>query len=233
MKIVVTIPSYKRPNAVKTLQYLPFARVYVAPQEYDEYKKNYPTADIVACEDGVQGFGPSRVRNYILKQEFLNGADVVVMTDDDLDYLARFEPTKNTKFGYENVKVETEDFLPFVEKYSIMARDIGAYFWGVNCNPDARSFSYMIPFSTMAFVGGPFQAFLRGNDCFYDENLPLKEDYDMTLQQLNKHRVVFRVNAYHYFCKQSVNAGGCAQIRNRDKEREQCKALLKKWGGLS
>lgn len=63
--------------------------------------------------------------------------------------------------------------------------------------------------------------FLRGNECFYDEALPLKEDYDMTLQQLRRHRIALRLNKYFYRVKQSEQVGGCATYRNLDKEREQ------------
>lgn len=52
----------------------------------------------------------------------------------------------------------------------------------------------------------------------------------MTLQQLNLERVVLRVNAYHYLCKQSENKGGCAAYRNRQREKEQLEALQMKWG---
>lgn len=53
----------------------------------------------------------------------------------------------------------------------------------------------------------------------------------MTLQQLNMERVVLRVNAYHYLCKQSEQKGGCAAYRNRQREEEQLDALRRKWGG--
>ena len=39
MNISINIPSWKRPNDVKTLNYIPFARVYVDIDEADEYKK--------------------------------------------------------------------------------------------------------------------------------------------------------------------------------------------------
>lgn len=48
MKITVCSPSYKRPK-VKTLEYLPFCRVYVAPEEAEDYQKHNPGADITAC----------------------------------------------------------------------------------------------------------------------------------------------------------------------------------------
>jgi hypothetical protein len=53
----------------------------------------------------------------------------------------------------------------------------------------------------------------------------------MTLQQMNMERVVLRVNAYHYLCKQSEQKGGCAAYRNRQREEEQLEALRRKWGG--
>ena len=67
---------------MKTLSYLPFCRVWVDCGEYDEYKRNYPEADIISCPEGVQG-NVSRVRNYILDEEFKRGMDVVCIIDDD------------------------------------------------------------------------------------------------------------------------------------------------------
>jgi hypothetical protein len=134
-------------------------------------------------------------------------------------------------WGYDPYVIGADEFIPFLEKYSIIASDLGAKFWGVNCNCDPMAFRHNTPFSTRSYIGGPFQCFLKGNRCWYDENLPLKEDYDMTIQQLNMERVVLRVNAYHYLCKQSEQKGGCAAYRNRQREEEQLEALRRKWGG--
>lgn len=229
MRISVNAPSYKRPNEVLTLSYLPFCKIWVDESEVEGYKKSYPDAEIVSCPKGVQG-NLCRVRNYILAQEFMSGADVVLIVDDDLFRLERYVKEDKSNFGYIKEKVQTDDFLSFVEKYSIMAEDLGVKFWGVNCNTDPMAFRHASPFSTVSYIGGPFQCFMKGNRCFYDEALPLKEDYDMTLQQLNLERVVLRVNAYHYICKQSVNEGGCASYRNREREKQQIEALRQKWG---
>lgn len=72
MKISVNIPSWHRPNDVKTLEYIPFAKVWVDEGEYDAYKQSYPQADIVACPKGIQG-NLCRVRNYILDCELVAG----------------------------------------------------------------------------------------------------------------------------------------------------------------
>lgn len=230
MNISINTPSYKRPDEVRTLSYLPMCRVWVDCKEYDAYKASYPDADIVSCPEGVQG-NVSRVRNYILKTEFERGMDAVVIVDDDLTCIRRFEYDDLTQFGYDPHIITAEEFMPFIEKYSIIANDFGAKLWGVNQNCDPMAYRHNTPFSTRSVILGPFGCFLKGNRCWYDESLPLKEDYDMSLQQLNLERVVLRVNVYHYICKQSVNKGGCASYRNRQREEEQLEALRHKWGG--
>lgn len=230
MKISVNAPSYKRPDDVRTLGYLPFCKIWVDCKEYDDYKKNYPEADIVSCLDGVQG-NLCRIRNYILKSEFERGMDVVLIIDDDFTCLRRFDCDEIDGWGYVPHVITEDEFMLFLEKYSVLANDFGAKFWGVNCNCDPMAYRHNTPFSTRSYIGGPFQCFLKGNRCWYDEKLPLKEDYDMTLQQLNMERVVLRVNAYHYLCKQSEQKGGCAAYRNRQREEEQLDALRRKWGG--
>ena len=230
MNISVNAPSYKRPDDVKTLAYLPYCRIWVDDGESEAYKESNPNADIVCCPKGVQG-NVSRVRNYILRTEFERGMDAVVIVDDDLDCIRRFEYNELDNFGYDTHIVTAEEFLEFIEKYSILADDLGAKQWGVNCNCDQMAYRHNTPFSTRSVILGPFGVFLKGNRCWYDESLPLKEDYDMSIQQLNMERVVLRVNAYHYLCKQSEQKGGCAAYRNRQREEEQLEALRKKWGG--
>lgn len=227
MRISVNCPSYKRPK-VETLDYLPFCKVWVDNKEYDEYIKYNPEykENFISCPDGVQG-NLCRIRNYILDQEFNNGFDVVLIIDDDMQGVYYYEGDK--EYCYNKVLVTSDIFLDFVEKYSIVCEEFGFKFWGLNCNSDALSYRQYSPFSTVGYIGGPFQCFLD-NPLRYDENLPLKEDYDMTLQQCNEYRGCLRLNKYFYNCKQSKQAGGCAMYRNYDKEREQLERLQEKWG---
>ena len=230
MRISVNCPSYKRPK-VETLAYLPFCKVWVCETEYEAYKAANPghEENIIPCKKGIQG-NLCRIRNHILDTEFENGADVVLIIDDDMRSVGYYESAPGDPFGYDRHIVQTDDFLPFIEKYSRMCAEFGFYYWGLNCNIDARSYQQNIPFSTVAYIGGPFQCFLRGNECRYDEALPLKEDYDMTLQNCNRYRGCLRVNKYHYNVKQAEQAGGCATYRNYTREEQQLEALRKKWG---
>lgn len=223
MNISVNCPSFKRPK-VETLDYLPYCNVWVDEDEYDDYvKENLEGANIISVKSGIQG-NLCRIRNHILKTEFDKGYDVVCLIDDDMKGMYYWENNKK------NNLVEKNSFIPFLEKYSLLASDFGAYFWGVNVNDDKQAYREYTPFSTTSYIGGPFQCFLKGNECWYDERLPLKEDYDMTLQQLNKYRITLRVNKYFYVVRQSEQIGGCASYRNFENEKEQLELLQKKWG---
>ena len=222
MKVSVCCPSYKRPNC-DTLKYLPFCKVYVDGAEYEDYKAKNPKAEIIKCDPGIQG-NVARVRNYILEKEFEKGAEVVCLVDDDMQYIGYWE-------NHEKHKVETKDFLQFVYKYSQMAMDLGAKMWGVNVYADEKGYMIITPLNTTKVILGPGSCFLNGGGCRYDEALPLKEDYDMFIQQCNVNRKVLRINKFFYSCKQSINAGGCASVRNSEKELQQLEALKSKWGG--
>ena len=228
--IVVACPSYKR-LIVETLLYIPFCKVYVAPEEYESYVEFNPkhTDNIIKCPEGVQG-NVGRVRNYILDTEFTNGADVVCIVDDDLKQINHFEMSEDGSYAYEKVKLKTDDIVEFIHNNSMLCYEWGFKMWGININSDSLSYRQCAPFSTTSVVLGPFGCFLKGMSCRYDETLPLKEDYDMTLQNMNKYRGVLRLNKYHYVCRQSEQKGGCAMYRTMEKEKEQFELLRKKWG---
>lgn len=126
MNISICCPSYKRP-IVKSLKYVPYAKIYIDKSEYEEYKKENPDANIIVCDDGIQG-NVARVRNYILNKEFHNGTDVVCIIDDDLQGIYRFDVNKKTKFGYERNLIENLE--EFIYKYSVICSEFGYKLWG-------------------------------------------------------------------------------------------------------
>jgi len=101
----------------------------------------------------------------------------------------------------------------------------------MNIIPDKGAYREYTPLSMNNYIGGGFQAFITDGFGFrYDEDLPLKEDYDMTLQVANKYRKILRFNFLHYNLKQHTNVGGCADYRTIEKEKEQFELILRKWG---
>ena len=161
----------------------------------------------------------SKIRNYIL-----NNAESkkIVMLDDDMTRIGRWQNQKVKKLNAEEV-------LEFCENAFNLCDDLNIKYWGMNLLPDKGAYREYTPFSLTVPILGPFQAF-NNLDLRYSESLPLKEDYDLSLQVLNKYRKTLRFNAYHYYVKQHTNIGGCADYRTLEREKAQIIAFQKKWG---
>ena len=135
MNISVCCPSYKRPR-VETLEYIPFCKVYVDCEEYEEYKKANPkSAQIISCAKGIQG-NLCRIRNHIMRTEFESGADVVCIIDDDMQGMYLWVGDEKIH-SISKKKIEADELLEFLEKYSVICDELGFKFWGGNCNQDA------------------------------------------------------------------------------------------------
>ena len=222
MDFKIFVPSYKRAGGTSTQDYLPDAIFVVDEKEEKAYKKA-GIKNVWPVPSSAQG-NIARVRNYILDHapaEF--GTENIVMIDDDYSYLGRFNGTKPKK-------MTGDEAMEFIESIYILAEDADVHLWGLNCmGPDKGSYREMMPFSFKLFVGAPFHAH-RGNECRYDERIPLKEDYDMTLQVLHRYRKLLRVNYAFYVNKMHSNIGGCASMRTLEIERQQFELLRRKWG---
>lgn len=216
----IAVPSYRRPDRLETPETLREIEVYIDPEEEAEYRERNPGVRFHVCPDGVQG-NISRVRNYILDAN--EDADCVVTVDDDFRELSEWQNGVRDRLG-------EEEIYEFIEHYSFVAWELGVYLWGVNVNCDRQGYQECTPFSLTAYIGAPFQAVMKGCELRYDERLPLKEDYDFTLQHLNRYRKVFRVNNVFYTVRQTEQPGGCATYRSMKTEREQMGLLQRKWG---
>jgi len=218
MKIKFFAPSYKRPQKSITQKTYPFVKLVVRELEAKEYIEN--NNDIVIVPNEAQG-NLCKIRNYIL-DNFFDDADCLILLDDDCKGISRWQDQKNIKFN-------KDDLLEFAEQMTILCNDFGFKFWGLNCVSDKGAYREHTPFGTLQYIGGPFQAHLK-NEIRYDEKLPLKEDYDITLQHIKKYKGCLRVNFANYDVKQAEQVGGCATYRNIKNETEQFELLQKKWG---
>ena len=219
MEIGYFAPSYNRPQKSKTQILFPFVKLVVKESEADKYIIN--GNDIEICPDTAQG-NLCRVRNWILDTQ-LKKYDAVVLMDDDYNSVIRWNKQKQ-------IKLNNDEFQELCENIAILCKDWGFYFFGLNCVTDKGAYMEHTPFSTNKYIGGPFQGFINGNELRYSEDLNLKEDYDMTLQNLYKYRGALRCNFASYDVKQAEQIGGCATQRNSKEEEKQFLMLQKKWG---
>ena len=98
MKISINAPSYKRPDGLDVLDYIPQTRIWICETELKEYRTLNKGKKIITCPKGIQG-NVSRIRNHILDQEFSRGMDAVCLVDDDLKYIGYYEYNKREKLN--------------------------------------------------------------------------------------------------------------------------------------
>lgn len=219
MKIGYFIPSYKRPQkSISQIMY-PFFKLVVRESDAEEYIKN--GNDIVVCPDSAQG-NIARIRNYII-DNLMKDYDAIVMIDDDCSYIGYWQ---NQKY----IKMDAEELSEFIESMSVLTKEFNYKAFGLNCLTDKGAYREHTPFSTNSFIGAPFMLIMKDNECRFDEEVSLKEDYDFTLQNLLKYKGVLRANFASYKVKQSEQEGGCAHQRNTQEEQKQFNRLQKKWG---
>ena len=209
-------PSWKREGICTSHLYFPSLKYVVCQSQSKRYLDN--NLPVIVCPDSAQG-NVSRVRNWILDHA---GEEDVCIVDDDLKNLGRWN-------GNVHSKMSSDEAEEFIEYGFMMARQFGVKMWGVNIIQDKGAYREYTPFSMTNVILGPFGGFLNP-ECRYDEKLPLKEDYDLSLQMLDKYRKILRFNHVHYVCEQHTNLGGCAEYRTIDSEKAQFIDLEKKWG---
>lgn len=219
MNIGYFAPSYKRSQKSKTQILFPFIKIVAKEDESEEYIKN--GNDIIICPNEVQG-NLCRVRNWIL-DNFLHKYDAVILFDDDYNNIIRWNNQKQ-------IKLNSDLLQESCENLAILTKDYGFKFFGLNCVTDKGAYMEHTPYSTNKYIGGPFQGFIKDNILRYDEELNLKEDYDMTLQNLHKYNGALRCNFMSYDVLQAKQPGGCANQRNTKEEERQFLLLQKKWG---
>ena len=222
MKISINIQSYKRAGAVDTLGVFNKPNLWVHKFEYNDYKKEYPSTEVRQLPDNLRGNLPM-VKNYIFNIEKKKN-DFVLFVDDDIGFVGMFE--NNIM-----VKLSPKTIDRILIKNSFLCQEWGFRLWGINLNIDKQNYREYTPFSTLSYVSSSFACFSKENKLLYDERLPLKEDYDMTIQQCNEYRGLLRFNKFFYSKKGAENVGGCATYRNLEKEKEQLDLLREKWGG--
>jgi hypothetical protein len=211
-------PSYKRAHGILTHQIIPNVIYCVHQFEADEYRAK--RVNVIEIPDTEKG-NIARVRNWIKKTAENKGGRFCII-DDDIKAFTYWSKGKQHKLSDDRL-------IEHIEAMFDLAESWGVKFFGVNPAIDKGSFKEYTPFSLSSYISGSFNGFVNC-PAYFDENLPLKEDYDFTLQILNQFRKVLRFNAYGLSKNDHANLGGCANYRTYTKEKEQMDLLQKKWG---
>lgn len=181
----IYIPSYNRPELVRTYEYLGCGKIIVPKSQEKEYQKRYGEAvqSITDNRDGTV----AKKRNAILEliqeeQEDAYGW----LIDDDLVGLRRKK---------ENITLDTEEALELLERLYIMSKDMEIGYAGVDYSLDNMKLKDYQPFSfTKPIFGGALVCAKDG--LRYDERFRINEDVEFWVQKLNLNRRLLKDNQY-------------------------------------
>ena len=215
MKIVIV--SYGRADKVITRRWLSRADLIVPESQREAYEKNYKR--VVSIPDELDG-NIAKKRNAVLD---LHKGDDVVMIDDDI---------KSVGYNEERAPFHLTEkrLVEFCLMAFRMAREIGTVLWGLNPNEDPVNYNIYCPFNLTSCILGPFLGITKENELRFAEDLATKEDYDFSLQVLQKHRKVLRFNKYFYVGLHTLNKGGIVSQRTMESDLSVNKRLQEKWG---
>lgn len=215
---MIYIPSYKRANDCKAAKWLSQSAICCHEFEASEYAK-YNENPLLIIPDKYAGKGMAVIRNYILDH---TGEAEIVMIDDDVIRIGYHE--NRQKHTYTEHQV-----YDLIDKGFRMCKELDTVLWGLNLLEDKQAYREYTPFSLSSVVLGPFMGIVR-NGIRFDERLGLKEDFDYSIQVLNKYRKILRFNKYFYSVGHLVGSGGCISYRTASKEMQQAQMLVDKWG---
>lgn len=193
--------------------------IVIHENELTKYQESMGNDTKFLCHDDSVKGNMAKVRNFIVDN---NGERYFIMCDDDLK---KFQLIENGK-----QRTMTPDELEnmIINGFN-MCEDLGTVLWGINLLNDPMAYREYSPLSLLSVILGPFSAHIK-NDLRYDDRLPLKEDYDYSLQVLQKHHKILRFNKYSYMTEHITLEGGCPSYRTKSAEIEQMKIFKKKWG---
>lgn len=226
-RLTICIPSYKRWERLVGYDYFKNA-IYIVPQsQYELYIKGRDPKRFIAIPDEEDG-NIVKKRNWILK----NIPRPLVMIDDDVDSLMMCEGGEYFKThgkAKENIRLSPEQAEDVLINSCNLAYEWGCPLFGFNLNTDGRNYQQYKPFTLTQPILGPCCGHLE-HDLLYDEEMDLKEDYDISIQALNKYRKILRYNKYAVNADHKDNKGGCVSYRTLEREAKACKAIERKWG---
>jgi hypothetical protein len=170
----------------------------------------------------VESGGLCVSRNHALRDAAKHLLAPCIQLSDDLTRLRRATSRKTT---------EPLDFAGAVRLLQAACAEVGASLAG--CAPTDNAFysNPANPIATSAFIVGDFILVMPCN-LYFDESLRLKEDYDYTLQHLQKFGVVARRNDILASFTHRSNSGGAVEYRTPALEQASIQHLRGRWGAV-
>jgi hypothetical protein len=169
------------------------------------------------CKNVYETGNLMQSRNFALEHAF-NDNKICVQLSDDIKKI-----TTNQNFGKKKTVTLEYAINDIVNKFIKVK---GVELLGVPPT-DNYFFANKLVVENKFCIGD--MLFVKPNELRFDETLSLKEDYDYTLQHINKGKVI-RYQKYLFTFKHYSNKGGAVDIRNDKEEEKNIMILKSKWG---
>jgi hypothetical protein len=214
----IAVISHKRPQNIKPIiELIGDCTFYVNKGELQTYL-NAGAKNVVECGDNI-----CQARNKAIKDAREHNLPSIQVSDD-------LKSLKTVRLENGKHIVEKTDFISVVDIMVTELLNKGYFYGGVavttnRLNYTGQDFSYdkLIVCDLVCMMPSGY---------FFDEEMYLKEDYDMTITQLLETGGVVRCNQFLCDFPHRENDGGANTYRNNESEDNATKRIYGKWGEL-
>ena len=199
--MLIAIPSKGRAGLTTTNKILPNVGTFFIPKsEYHQYKNI--TENIICVPNEVQGI--TATRNYILKN---TTEKYVVFIDDDAKYVGYnlLEERKTKKIEVRDENFWVDEFL----KYFDITEQMGYKIWGTRTESSPRGTYPYKPILTRTYVTASLMGLINDGEYYFDENFPVKEDYEICLRHIQDKGGILGIRYLHWENEHWKTDGGC------------------------
>jgi hypothetical protein len=208
---------------VKSLKYLPTAKVFVPNVERDAYYAFYGSS-VVAVPDNVRGI--TQTRNWILNNA---NDDSVVMVDDDVKTCGYVRLDERSS---KHTKMPSEMWIKECEKLFDICRSFAYRLWGIATQSAPRSVYPYRPFLWRSYVTASFCGICNESGLRFDESFRVKEDYELNLRCVQEDGGVVAARYLYWENSHWVDDGGCKDYRTQEMEKDAIMRLQAKYKGM-
>lgn len=222
MTVPVIVPTHGRPNDVHALAAVRPVILCVAESQVADYEAANKGQELLVHPDTIQGISPKR--QWIYEQ-----VGEVFMLDDDCTELRRLHDpdARSTRF-------EPDEAYEMIQSTGDMARQVGAYLWGLANNAIGRNYSAFHPFRTTGYVNAAFMGLFPDplkRLHFPDDPYCVAEDYYISGLNAFYYRFTWADDRFGFHQLHTFhNKGGLSNFRHMGHE-ERWMAELKRLFG--
>tara|TARA_Y100001973_G_C5174870_1_gene321250 strand:+ start:752 stop:1477 length:726 start_codon:yes stop_codon:yes gene_type:complete len=224
--MLVAIPSKGRAGKTKSQKIIPSAFMFVPELEFEAYQVT-GSKNLIAVPNNIKGI--TKTRNFIIKYCEKNNIKNLVFIDDDVKragYIQLYERKAKYK------PMQEKEILKEWQKLFEITEQLSFRIWGTSTESSPRNVWPYKPFLFRTYVTASCMGMIIDGKTYFDENYPVKEDYEICLRCIIEDGGV--VGARYFFWENShwQDDGGCKDYRTQEMEKNCIKRLQKQYPGM-